>query len=349
MPPTGTRSTRRARRAAATRSAKRPNTTRAATWVAPIRPAAMAAWRSVQPWSVRYGMRCTIAALIAPIDSVNATVRPSIAGSRDRRLPWRSGVGGLGRGRRRALTGACGRPGSTRAWMVIVTTPRPTAQIVERAAPAAGVLEGGDGRLEDRRGEPGDEGEGGDRPGGAAAELLDQHDLGRLVEHEAHGDPDQQPRPVEGGHGAGLRPGEHPDGRDHRAGGHQQAGRAPVEPAPDRERGEPGDDHGDRERPDERGAAPAEVALHRREQHGEAVEADPPRHRLGHRQAREQTPRAVTARRRSCAQLAQQPPPPDPERVPITTFCSCSVSPCLTYHSQRVPSGPWTQVSVFSA
>ncbi len=32
----------------------------------------MAAWRSVQPWSVRYGMRCTIAALIAPIDRVKA-------------------------------------------------------------------------------------------------------------------------------------------------------------------------------------------------------------------------------------------------------------------------------------
>ena len=53
MPPTGTKSTSRARRAGATRSAKRPNTTRAATWVAPMSPAAMAAWRSVQPWSVR--------------------------------------------------------------------------------------------------------------------------------------------------------------------------------------------------------------------------------------------------------------------------------------------------------
>ena len=82
MPPTGTNSTARASRDGVIRSAKIPNTTRAATWLTPIRAAAIAAWRSVQPWSVRYGMRCTIAALMAPIDRVNAMVRPSIAGSR---------------------------------------------------------------------------------------------------------------------------------------------------------------------------------------------------------------------------------------------------------------------------
>ena len=111
----------------------------------------------------------------------------------------------------------CGRPGSTRAWMVMVIDAEPDGADRQGAAPTPSVLQGGDGRLEDRRGEPGDQGEGGDRPRGATAELLDEHDLRRLVQHEAHGDADQQPRPVEGGHGAGLRPAEHPERGEDRA------------------------------------------------------------------------------------------------------------------------------------
>jgi hypothetical protein len=45
------------------------------------------------------------------------------------------------------------------------------------------------------------------------------------------------------------------------------------------------------------------------------------------------------------AQVEQQVLPPE-----LTTMlASCSVSPVLTYHSQRVPSGPVSQVSVFWA
>jgi hypothetical protein len=49
------------------------------------------------------------------------------------------------------------------------------------------------------------------------------------------------------------------------------------------------------------------------------------------------------ARRRQVEQL--HPPPLEPS----TTFCSWSLSPVLTYHSQRVSSGPLTQVSVLVA
>src|SRR5687768_10480574 len=82
-------------------------------------------------------MRCTIAALMAPIDNVNATVRPSIAGSRagadGLALRWMesSRVAAVA-----GVTGAAwtlaraGRPGNTIAWIVIVTTPSPMAQIV---------------------------------------------------------------------------------------------------------------------------------------------------------------------------------------------------------------------------
>jgi hypothetical protein len=52
---------------------------------------------------------------------------------------------------------------------------------------------------------------------------------------------------------------------------------------------------------------------------------------------------------------ASQVPPPV-ERLPPsaglearTTLENCSVSPVLTYHSQRVPSGQASQVSVFAA
>ena len=45
--------------------------------------------------------------------------------------------------------------------------------------------------------------------------------------------------------------------------------------------------------------------------------------------------------------------PQQPAEAPLvldtTMLASCSVSPFLTYHSQRLPSGAWTQVSVFSA
>src|SRR4051812_32617129 len=73
-------------------------------------------------------MRWTIAALIAPIDSENAIVRPSIAGSRTAT----AGRSTFARstGVTRCGAGGSGRPGSTRAWMVMVITPRPTAQIV---------------------------------------------------------------------------------------------------------------------------------------------------------------------------------------------------------------------------
>src|SRR5829696_534143 len=112
MPPTGTSSTPRARRAGATCSANSPNTTRAATWVTPMRPAAKAACRSVQPWSVKYGMRWTIAALIAP-----RSAGQDEGVDRDRGHAQEDGEGDEG------------------------------------GAPAPGVLQGGDRRLEDRRGE----------------------------------------------------------------------------------------------------------------------------------------------------------------------------------------------------
>jgi CheY-like chemotaxis protein len=46
------------------------------------------------------------------------------------------------------------------------------------------------------------------------------------------------------------------------------------------------------------------------------------------------------------AHEGQQVPPP----VGVTTWlANCSVSPVLTYHSQRVPSGPCSHVSVLAA
>jgi hypothetical protein len=47
----------------------------------------------------------------------------------------------------------------------------------------------------------------------------------------------------------------------------------------------------------------------------------------------------------SIAQSGQQVPPPEP----TTMLANCSLSPVLTYHSHRAPSGPASQVSVFWA
>ena len=69
-----------------------------------------------------------MAALIAPIDRVKATVRPSIAGSRTVAAGRPASANPVA-----VTTGVAerrGRPGSTRAWIVIVMTPRAMAQIV---------------------------------------------------------------------------------------------------------------------------------------------------------------------------------------------------------------------------
>jgi hypothetical protein len=55
---------------------------------------------------------------------------------------------------------------------------------------------------------------------------------------------------------------------------------------------------------------------------------------------------ASTNRPSMVGQAGQQLPPP----VELTTrFANWSLSPVLTYHSQRAPSGPVTQVSVLAA
>ena len=59
----------------------------------------------------------------------------------------------------------------------------------------------------------------------------------------------------------------------------------------------------------------------------------------GRRQAR-------ASRRPHCNRQAEQQVPP---LSLMTRLANCSVSPVLTYHSQRAPSGPVSQVSVFWA
>ena len=171
----------------------------------------------------------------------------------------------------------------------------------ERVAPADRADRELRQRNEHRAGEAADERHRGDARAIVLRMKPRQHGECRLVERRRQRHAEAEPDRVEGADAADTRPGGEQHHGERRAQAHHPAAAAAVDPGADRIGGKAGEQQADGQGAVERGAAPAELRLHRHDEQREAVIDGAPRHELRGGKREDQSPPAVHGAKPRCA------------------------------------------------